>query len=55
MATQDDVAGQNLEKLNENLAKVEHLSQRLIQALAARNPANPTLNGPNQELFVKAA
>lgn len=55
MATQDDVAGQNLEKLNENLAKVEHLSQRLIQALAARNPANPTLNGPNQELFAKAA
>ncbi|MBS4010898.1 MAG: class I poly(R)-hydroxyalkanoic acid synthase [Roseovarius sp.] len=55
MATQDDVAGQNLEKLNENLAKVEQLSQRLIQALAARNPANPTLNGPNQELFAKAA
>lgn len=55
MTTQDDVAGQNLEKLNENLAKVEQLSQRLIQALAARNPANPTLNGPNQELFAKAA
>lgn len=55
MATQDDVAGQNLEKLNENLAKVEQLSQRLIQALAARKPANPTLNGPNQELFAKAA
>lgn len=55
MATQDDVAGQNLEKLNENLAKVEHLSQRLIQTLAARNPANPTLNGPSQDLFAKAA
>ncbi|MGR3619974.1 MAG: class I poly(R)-hydroxyalkanoic acid synthase [Roseovarius sp.] len=55
MTTQDDVAGANIEKLNENLAKVEQLSQRLIQALAARNPANPTLNTPSQELFTKAA
>ncbi len=54
MAMQDGVAGQNLEKLNENLAKVEELSQRFIQALAARTPANPTLNGPSQELFAKA-
>ncbi|SEL22470.1 polyhydroxyalkanoate synthase [Roseovarius azorensis] len=55
MATQDDVAGQNLEKLNENLAKVEELSQRFIQALAARTPANPTLNAPSHDLFAKAA
>ena len=55
MAMQDDVAGENIEKLNENLAKVEQLSQRLIQALASRNPANPTLNSPSQELFAKAA
>ena len=55
MTTHDDVAGENVEKLNENLAKVEQLSQRLIQALAARKPANPTLNAPSQELFSKAA
>jgi len=55
MAMKDDVAGQNLEKLNENLSKVEELSQRFIQALAARTPANPTLNGPSQDLFAKAA
>jgi polyhydroxyalkanoate synthase len=55
MTTQDDAAGTNIGKLNENLAKVEQLSQRLIQALAARNPANPTLNSPSQELFAKAA
>jgi len=55
MTTQDDVAGASIEKLNENLAKVEQLSQRLIQALAARSPANPTLNTPSQELFTKAA
>src|SRR6056297_3481431 len=55
MTTQDGVAGANIEKLNENLAKVEQLSQRLIQALAVRNPPNPTLNGPSQDLFAKAA
>ena len=55
MTTHDDVAGENVEKLNENLAKVEQLSQRLVQALAARKPANPTLNGPSQELLTKAA
>ncbi|MET4103189.1 polyhydroxyalkanoate synthase [Roseovarius sp. MBR-78] len=55
MTTPDDVAGTNVEKLNENLAKVEQLSQRLIQALAARKPANPTLSSPSQELFTKAA
>ena len=55
MATQEDVAGENLEKMNENLARVEELTQRLIQAFSSRNPANPSLNGPDQELFAKAA
>jgi len=55
MTTQDDVAGANIDKLNENLAKVEELSQRLIQTMAARNPANPTLNTPSHELVSKAA
>jgi len=55
MATQEDVSGENLEKLNQNLARVEELSQRLVQALSARKPANPTLNGPGQELFARAA
>jgi len=55
MATHDDVSAQNLEKLNRNLERVEELSQRLVQALSARNPANPTLNGPSPELISKAA
>lgn len=55
MATQDDATEQNLEKLNKNLARVEELSERLIQAFSSRNPANPTLNGPSQDLFAKAA
>ncbi len=55
MATHEDVAGENLEKMNENLARVEELTQRLVKAFSARNPANPSLNGPDQELFAKAA
>lgn len=47
--------GENLEKMTENLARVEELSQRLITALSARNPANPGLSGPSQDLFAKAA
>jgi len=55
MATQEDVTGQNLDRLNQNLERVEELSQRLVQALASRRPPNPSLNAPSQELFTKAA
>ncbi|GGO51361.1 polyhydroxyalkanoate synthase [Roseovarius pacificus] len=55
MATKEEAAGENLERMNENLARVEELSQRLISVLSERNPANPTLGGPSQDLFAKAA
>lgn len=55
MATQEDVPAHNLEKLNENLARVEELSQRLIQVLSSRNPPEPSLSGPSHEFFAKAA
>jgi polyhydroxyalkanoate synthase len=63
MATHEDVAGESnvretardLEKINANLARVEELSARLIKALSSRNPANPTLNAPSNELLAQAA
>ena len=55
MATQEDIAETDFQKLNENLVKVEELSQRLIEALSARNPAQQTLSAPSQDLFTKAA
>jgi len=55
MATQESGTGKNLEKLNENLSRVEELSQRLVQALSSKEPANSSLNAPSQELFTKAA
>ncbi|SFA95070.1 polyhydroxyalkanoate synthase [Poseidonocella pacifica] len=54
MTTQGDIGGENLERINENLAKVEQLSNRLITALSQRKPMNAALQAPNQELFVKA-
>ena len=54
MTTEDDVGGQNLEKLTENLAKVDELSKRLVAAMSQRKPINPSLHGPDQDLFLKA-
>jgi len=47
--------GTNLEVLNENLAKVEELSQRLVAALSQKKPANPSLEGPGHDLYLKVA
>ena len=44
-----------MEKLQENLAKVETLSERLIAALSRHRNHDPALNAPSNELFMKAA
>ncbi len=49
------VTGENLDKLNSNLRKVEQLTQRLTQVMTHRSTHNAALDGPNQELFAKAA
>jgi len=45
----------DLERLNENIARVEELSQRLVSALSHKRNIDPGLQGPGQDLFVKAA
>lgn len=35
--------------------RVEQLSKRLIEALSQKKPHNPALDGPNQELYARAA
>ncbi len=55
MTTEEEDAGVKLERLNANLAKVEELSQRLVAAMAHKKPIDPSLQGPSQELFMKAA
>ena len=46
--------GENLERLNANLARVEELSQRLVAALSQREPGDAGLYGPGQEVYLKA-
>lgn len=55
MTTNENDAGENLERLNENLAKVEQLSRRLVEVMARRKPLRTELNTPDPELYVNAA
>ena len=44
----------NLVRLNENLARMEELSQRLVAALSAKAPSDAGLEGPGADLYMKA-
>jgi poly[(R)-3-hydroxyalkanoate] polymerase subunit PhaC len=56
MTTSEEGKGElPVEHLAENLAKVEVLSKRLIDVMSHRTTHNPALDGPDQELFTKAA
>ncbi|OWU82342.1 poly(R)-hydroxyalkanoic acid synthase [Oceanicola sp. 22II-s10i] len=60
MTTRDQQDGkatpdaEHLERLTENLSRVEDLSQRLIAAISGRNAPRPELNQPDPEVFSKA-
>ncbi|WP_172293562.1 class I poly(R)-hydroxyalkanoic acid synthase [Pseudoruegeria sp. HB172150] len=54
MATKETEVGQELDVLNANLEKVEALSQRLVTALASKQPQRPGLQGPGEDLYLKA-
>ncbi|MBD0866584.1 MAG: class I poly(R)-hydroxyalkanoic acid synthase, partial [Rhodobacteraceae bacterium] len=51
----NQLCGEHVERLTENLRKIEDLSQRLVNIMSNKRPDNPSLNGPNQELFARAA
>ena len=53
--TFEGVAGENLEELQANLAKIEELTQRLSAALANKREIHPGLHGPGQDLFAKTS
>ena len=44
-----------LDRLNENLARVEELSTRLVSAVSHKKSVPASLQGPGQDLFVQAA
>ena len=49
-AHDDQPPAQNLERLTENLKKVEALSQRLIGVMTNRTTHNTALDGPKHDL-----
>jgi len=59
MTTSDENTPQpteeTIERLTENMEKVEALSKRLVEVMAGKKSHTPALDGPNQELFAKAA
>ncbi|MGL4310449.1 MAG: class I poly(R)-hydroxyalkanoic acid synthase [Paracoccaceae bacterium] len=54
MTTEDHATAETLDAFQENLAKVEVLTQRLVSALSGKRPVDPNLQGPGQDLLVKA-
>ncbi|WP_377512646.1 PHA/PHB synthase family protein [Octadecabacter sp. R77987] len=54
-STDDTTSGESLAKLEANLAKIEGLTQRLVNALAHKRNVPKDLQGPDQELYLKAA
>ncbi|MCW3781930.1 PHA/PHB synthase family protein [Defluviimonas salinarum] len=54
MTTELEAAPENLEKLSANLARVEELTQRLIQAMAQKRMPNPAVEAPGHTLFAHA-
>jgi polyhydroxyalkanoate synthase subunit PhaC len=55
MTTEDHEVGPNNDRLTANLAKVEVLSARLMAAMTQRRKADAALQGPSQDVYVKAA
>ena len=51
----DDDAAARLDRLNANLARMEELSGRLARAMTQRKQADPALQGPKQDVYLKAA
>jgi polyhydroxyalkanoate synthase len=46
---------EHIERLKENMERVDQLSQKLVQVMAKKKGHHPGLDGPNQELFARAA
>ncbi|WP_417724903.1 PHA/PHB synthase family protein [Salipiger sp.] len=54
MTTNETLPETDRHKLEANLARVEELTQRLVDAIARRKPINPALHGPEPTLYAKA-
>lgn len=55
MTTSDTVEDVKADQLNENLKRVEQLSERLVHALSGKRKVDPNLQGPGHELIMRAS
>lgn len=55
MTTQENEHSAHLERLKNNLSRIEALTQRLVAAFARRSPKRPDLQGPDPLLYARAA
>jgi len=55
MTTDETPIGADIDKMNENLVKIESLAQRLVVAMSDKRESDPGLQAPGQDLFVKAS
>ena len=59
MTTSDDFGSvcdpEHIERLQKNMKHVEQLSKRLLEVMANKKAHNEALDGPNQDLFARAA
>ncbi|NDR59122.1 class I poly(R)-hydroxyalkanoic acid synthase [Aliiruegeria sabulilitoris] len=54
MTTDQKTGAPDQDTLTANLAKIESLSQRLVAALSHQRQIDPSLQGPGQDLYMKA-
>lgn len=54
-APSDQLSAESIEKIKKNMEKVEALSKRLIDVMTNKTGHHQALDGPNQDLFAKAA
>ncbi|MDG4649130.1 class I poly(R)-hydroxyalkanoic acid synthase [Roseibacterium sp. SDUM158017] len=54
MQGEEQGMGENLDRLNQNLVRVEELSKRLVAALSRRSSGDVGLEGPGHDLYLKA-
>jgi len=55
MTTDEKDTGAERERLNENISRMEVLSQRLVAAMGNKRKVDPNLHGPDNNLYMKAS
>ncbi len=55
MTTTDEAPVAASQQMQENLAKIETLTQRLVDALAKKRPPNPAIDGPGLDLYLNTS